>query len=80
MKVDDHEHSNVMHVKFYRRFLASQNHDKISLDLSGCLVKVSGPPLLQNIFTTKNTIVSTNLLVWKFCGKAQFPPSFGRIA
>ena len=26
----------------------------------------------------KNTVISPNFLVWKFCGKAQFPHSFGR--
>ena len=26
----------------------------------------------------KNTVVSCNFLVWKFCGKAQFPHSFVR--
>ena len=31
-------------------------------------------------FTTKNTVISPNFLVWKFCGKAQFPNSFGQIA
>ena len=30
--------------------------------------------------TAKNTTISPNLLVWKFCGKTQFPHSFGRIA
>ena len=30
--------------------------------------------------TTQNTVISPNSLVWKFCGKAQFPHSFGRIA
>ena len=30
--------------------------------------------------TAKNTIISTNFLVWKFCGKAQFRHSFGLIA
>ena len=38
---------------------------------------------LWNIFsktpTAKNTVISPNFLVWKFCGKAQFPQSFGRI-
>ena len=29
--------------------------------------------------TVKNTVISPNFLVWKFCGKAQFPHSFGRI-
>ena len=28
----------------------------------------------------KNTVISPNFLVWKFCGKAQFPHSFGRFA
>ena len=29
--------------------------------------------------TTKNTVISPTFLVWKFCGKAEFPHSFGRI-
>ena len=29
--------------------------------------------------TAKNTVVSPNFQVWKFCGKAQFPHSFGQI-
>ena len=29
--------------------------------------------------TAKNTVISPNYLVWKFCGKAQFPHSLGRI-
>ena len=28
----------------------------------------------------KNTVITPNFLVWKFCGKAQFPHSFGRFA
>ena len=28
--------------------------------------------------TAKNTVISPTFLVWKFCGKAQFPHSFGR--
>ena len=31
------------------------------------------------IFTAKNTVISPNFLVWKFCGKAQFPNSFGKL-
>ena len=27
--------------------------------------------------TAKNTVISLNFLVWKFCGKEQFPHSFG---
>ena len=30
--------------------------------------------------TVKNTVISPNFLAWKFCGKAQFPHSFGRLA
>ena len=30
--------------------------------------------------TVKNAVISPNFLVWKFCGKAQFSHSFGRIA
>ena len=30
--------------------------------------------------TAQNTVISPNFLVWKFCGKAQFLHSFGRIA
>ena len=30
--------------------------------------------------TAKNTVISPNFLVWKFCGKAQFLQNFGRIA
>ena len=32
------------------------------------------------ILTEQNAIISPNFLVWKYCGKAQFPYSFGRIA
>ena len=32
------------------------------------------------LYTAKNTVISPNFMVWKFCGKAQFPHSFGRIA
>ena len=31
-------------------------------------------------YTAKNTVISPNFLVWKFCGKAQFLHSFGRFA
>ena len=30
--------------------------------------------------TAKNTVTPPNFMVWKFCGKAQFPHSFGQIA
>ena len=37
------------------------------------------PELCQD-YTTKNTVISPDFLVRKFCGKAQFPHSFGRFA
>ena len=33
---------------------------------------------LQILITAKNNLISTNFLVWKFCGKTQFPHSFWR--
>ena len=30
--------------------------------------------------TAKNTVISPNVMVWKFCGKAQFLHSFDEIA
>ena len=30
--------------------------------------------------TVKNSVILPHFLVWKFCGKAQFPHSFGRFA
>ena len=38
------------------------------------------PSPFSRFFTSKNTIILPNFLVWKFCGKAQFPHSSGRIA
>ena len=32
------------------------------------------------LHTAKNTVISPNFLVWKFCEKAEVPHSFGRIA
>ena len=34
----------------------------------------------SKIGTAENTVISLNFLVWKFCGKAQFPQSFKQIA
>ena len=34
---------------------------------------------IHHAYTMKNTVISPNFLVWEFCGKAQFPHSFGRI-
>ena len=37
-------------------------------------------PFQKKKNTAKNIVVPPNFLVWKFCGKAQYPQSFGRIA
>ena len=38
--------------------------------------KFSRSLFISFAFTAKNTVISPNFLVWKFCGKAQFPHSF----
>ena len=32
------------------------------------------------VCSSKNTVIPPNFLVWKFCGKGQFPHSFGQFA
>ena len=39
-----------------------------------------GANVSATISTAKNTVISPNFLVWKFCGKAHFPYSFGQFA
>ena len=34
----------------------------------------------RKLTTARNIVISPNFLVWNFCGKAQFPHSFGRFA
>ena len=41
---------------------------------TACRIKV------RSEYTAKNTVISPDFLVWKFCGKAQFPHNFGRFA
>ena len=48
-----------------RRFVSDTTHFCVHLSIS---------------ITVKNAIISPNFLMRKFCGKAQFPHSFGRIA
>ena len=36
--------------------------------------------LSDELTAAKNTVISPDILVWKFCGKAQFPQSLVRIA
>ena len=48
------------------------------------LVKVIAINLTRSFYcvlfdiTEKNIVISPNFMVWKFCGKAQFPHSFER--
>ena len=42
------------------------------------IVSLSGNFQVALLNTAKNTVISPNFLVWKFCGKAQFPHSYGR--
>ena len=35
--------------------------------------------IFRSPLTANNTVISPNFVVWKFCGKAQFLHSFGRI-
>ena len=36
--------------------------------------------LSDELTAAKNTVISPDILVWKFCGKTQFPQSLVRIA
>ena len=35
---------------------------------------------VRAINAAKNTVISPNFQVWKFCGKTQFPHNFGQVA
>ena len=35
--------------------------------------------VLSHLSPAKNTVISPNFMVWKFCGRSQFPHSFERI-
>ena len=41
------------------------------------LIEILSSKMLPQNLTVKNPVISPNFLVWKFCGKAQFPHSFG---
>ena len=36
--------------------------------------------IFKTSITVKNTLISPYFVLWKFCGKAPFPHSFGRFA
>ena len=42
------------------------------------ITSIDAQVFLEVIYTAKNTVISHDFLEWKFCGKAQFPHSFGR--
>ena len=44
-----------------------------------CLLMTREREQQRHLFTVKNTVISPNFLMRKFCGKAQFPHSFGKI-
>ena len=52
----------------------------IAFFYSECVNFIISIPVIQEAYTAKNTVVSPYFLVWKFCGKAQLPHSFGGIA
>ena len=43
------------------------------------MLDISARIVLYHYIHCVKTVVSTNFLVWNFCGKAQFPQIFGRI-
>ena len=45
-----------------------------------CKLTLPFSNIYSNGITTKNTVISPNFLVQKFCGKAQFSYSFGQFA
>ena len=54
----------------------------IRLNFKRCISYVisgSKATLLDQAISAKNTVISPNLLLWKFCGKAQLPQSLGKL-
>ena len=45
-----------------------------------CFKILTLPSGYFNRYTAKNPVISPDFLVWKFCGKAQFPHNFGLFA
>ena len=65
----------LIRVRLYLRLLRSS-----AISLKGNSSKMWKVRTEYTEYTTKNTVISPNFLVWKFGGKAQFPHSFGRCA
>ena len=68
-------------VQLQRLSLFTMNHFN---QIDTCLEYTEGHRsevlIIAQQFAEKNTIISPNFLVWEFCGKTQFPHSFGRTA
>ena len=47
--------------------------------LKSLILKLGITKTTLSLLTPKNTVISPNFLAWKFCGKAQFSDSFGRL-
>ena len=45
-----------------------------------CPFSLTNLHLHLTYFTAKNSVISPNFKMWKFCGKAQFQYSFGQIS
>ena len=61
-------------------FQNSLNDQKWVKCFTICGYLISPFKKLKIYYIEKNTVISPNFLVWKFCGKAQFPHTFGQIA
>ena len=65
--------------KVYQKIKKLWQKPSLNKTKSICKEFVSSKELaLLAIPITKNTAISSNFLVWKFCGKAQFPHCFGK--
>ena len=54
----------------------------IRLNFKLCIsyvISCSKATLLAQAISAQNTVISPNLLLWKFCGKAQLPQSLGKL-
>ena len=62
--------------------LITHNHNHIETHfIFSIFVTMHRPSSIYVVCTTgKNAVISPDFLVWEFCGKAQFPHNFGRLA
>ena len=62
-------------VLLYHKFFPQKLKKKIKIII---IKKKQSRLLICQSVHCKNTVISPDFLVWKFCGKAQFPYSFGQ--